>query len=332
MTKDIQISQNVLPARGLVVDGTEPCGSRDVLSVVRAAVSRVEVVSAAPELDSIDLDAFDFVVLTHDRKAHQKSPSLVRQFQTCIRRNQLLLHCPDATEQQLAEFILDLRVGHLFAYEDFLHADELYATIQKMVKRDVFGPEQYFARGAQRKTYELRSSKTVREASKVARDFAAEVGIPSRICDNYSLVAEEFLSNALYNAPVEPDRSPRFDDISRSHDVTLNEDEVVVLTLIRDGERIGMSVRDPFGSLATKEVLDYLGSCFRKSTDKISWSNQGAGLGLYQSLQRLSHLVVNLEPGSQTEMIGLISIQDCYADFASEGRAFNLFVRDSDDH
>lgn len=329
MTNEIQISQNIVPARGLVLESAEDSRSRDLLSVIRAAVARVDFASASDDLDSLDLDEFDFVVLIHDQAAPQKCKSLVQHFDRHVRRNRLLLYCAGTTEEDLAEFLWDFRLGNLFAYEDGLHADELYTTVQKMVKQDLFGPEKYFSWEAQTETYQLRSTEKLRTASEFAREFSAEVGLPGRICDNFSLVTEELLSNALYNAPVDENRAPRFEEVSRSRDVTLDEGEDVEFTLIRDGERVGISVCDPFGSLAANDVLDYLGSCCRDSTGQISWSNQGAGLGLYQSFQRLSHLVVNLDPGSRTEIIGLVSLHDRYADFVSEGRAFNLFVRNS---
>ncbi|RYG65777.1 hypothetical protein EON77_18135 [bacterium] len=98
------------------------------------------------------------------------------------------------------------------------------------------------------------------------------------------------------------------------------------MTLCCDGRRLGVAVRDPFGSLRADTVLDYLTRCFRRGPDQIDAKEGGAGLGLYFTFEALSHFVINVSPGRATEMIGLLDVSGTFKDFARRGKSFNMFV------
>jgi hypothetical protein len=152
------------------------------------------------------------------------------------------------------------------------------------------------------------------------------VGFNLRITQGLAVVADELLTNCLYNAPTDDKGQPRYASFARTIAVELAENEVVELTIAYDGKRFGISAVDPFGSLPSMKVVDYLAKCFRRGDDQIDSKEGGAGLGLFKLFTLLQHFVVNIQPGVRTETIGLLEVTRSYREFATRGKSFNLFV------
>ena len=139
-------------------------------------------------------------------------------------------------------------------------------------------------------------------------------------------MVDEFTSNALYNAPLDASGCRRFAHLPRTQEVVLDEDEAVEVSFVSDGSRIGISVADPFGSLQVETVQAYLSRCLRRGDDQINNKDGGAGLGLYCSLESLSHLIINIKKNYRTELIGLLDVSGTHRDFASRGKSFSIFM------
>ena len=80
-------------------------------------------------------------------------------------------------------------------------AEELLATVQKLIRGDVFGLEKYMAWGAEVRSYTLEDARD-REAAvaALAKDVIA-VGLPDRVGSLVSVIADELIANALFIAP-----------------------------------------------------------------------------------------------------------------------------------
>jgi hypothetical protein len=93
--------------------------------------------------------------------------------------------------------------SHVVAHPMPILAEELLATVQKLIRRDVFGLEKYIAWGAEVRSYTLDDARD-REAAvtALAKDVVA-VGLPDRVGSLVSVIADELIANALYAAPVD---------------------------------------------------------------------------------------------------------------------------------
>jgi anti-sigma regulatory factor (Ser/Thr protein kinase) len=205
---------------------------------------------------------------------------------------------------------------------------ELRATVGKILDRDVFGLEKYFPAGIA-----LEMAKASDSSGKVAliasaEEFANRYRIQPRLATLFTTVVDEFVTNALYHAPVDPSGQSRYGHLPRSKPVRLEDGEEIAIAFACDGTRLGVSVRDPFGSLTEKLLIESLARCFRGGAGQFQEKSGGAGMGFFLSFQSLSQLVVNLDPGKRTEMIGLINVKGSYREFASGNKSFNLFIGD----
>jgi hypothetical protein len=200
------------------------------------------------------------------------------------------------------------------------------ATVAKLCGGVLPGLAPYFEAPWAEQRLKVRSSQQLGEAIEEAGAFASAAGAHPRMVAHFETVTDELLTNALYNAPVDQAGQHRYASTSRKVPVELTEQEAPEVTLRFSDGRLGIGVCDPFGTLTPARLLGHLARCFRKSKEQIEQKAGGAGLGLYQVLESLSHLVVNLSPGRRTEMIGLIDIRQPYRRFVGRGKSFNVFI------
>jgi len=98
---------------------------------------------------------------------------------------------------------------HIVAHPMPILAEELLATVQKLLRNEVFGLEKYIAWGAEVRSYTLEDTGERDDAvSALARDVVG-VGLPDRVGGLVSVIADELIANALYVAPLD-ERKQRY--------------------------------------------------------------------------------------------------------------------------
>ena len=205
---------------------------------------------------------------------------------------------------------------------------ELLATVSKILTGDIFGVERYLAPGAEVNEISVTGSHQKKDVVERLEAFAKESGCHVREAEAFAVAADEMVTNAVYNAPVDRDGRPRYAALSRRERVTLEPHEAVTVRYGRDGRRLCLATSDPFGSLRPEVVLDYLCKCFGRGEGQIDEKAGGAGLGLYTVLNLVHHFVLNIAPGERTEAIGLLEVSQSYRRFSTRAKAFNVFVRE----
>jgi hypothetical protein len=89
------------------------------------------------------------------------------------------------------------------------------------------------------------------------RDFVGVLQVPRRIAEMFGELAHELIANAMYDAPVDRHGEPKYAD-DRKAEIELAEHERPVVRIATDGSRLALQVRDPFGRLERRDVLDGL--------------------------------------------------------------------------
>jgi hypothetical protein len=242
-----------------------------------------------------------------------------------VEPHNLILYTQDPTRSTMVGALERLGLAQVLANNDGVDGEELYITLHKLLSGEVFGLDKYFSWGARAVQRKLQSSEEKQEAIETAIAFAQDAGLQQRLVDLFSLVAEELLTNALYDAPTNAKGEHRFAHYARSRAVHLSPGEEICMTLCCDGRRIGISVLDPFGSLEPGKIASYLVKCFRKGDNQVDRKEGGAGLGLFYALEAVSHLSAGIEPGRSTELLGLVDLRGTYRDFAAKGKSLTVF-------
>lgn len=189
-------------------------------------------------------------------------------------------------------------------------------------------PDAWLAQVTSEERATLNGSRDKHEVIANARAFFERLEIAERLVANACHIVEELVTNAIFNAPVHDDTGEHlYARRRRNEDVALPDGKRVELLLRADGERLAITVTDPWGTLAAADVHAYLAKGFRRGPDQVDKKDGGAGLGLYQVFDAASHLVVVIEPRVRSEVTALIEAGGTYREFAAESKSLNVFAR-----
>jgi DNA-binding response OmpR family regulator len=201
-------------------------------------------------------------------------------------------------------------------------AEELTITAHKLIHRDLFGAEKYLLWGTQLHVHTLTKST---ERSALVQQIADSVrsrGQSARVASMAQLVADELVSNAVHNAPVDSAGGHFRKDLARDTELELEGRHTVRLRWGCDARYLAIEVTDQFGTLDRDTILKSL------AKSDVRDSGGGAGMGIALSYRSCDHLVFNLSPGKRTEIIALIDVRYPPAERAPVS-SYNVFVERS---
>lgn len=295
---------------------------------LRRAIGEVIVLDSLEQVGS--LPPSSLVAVHYDTRVAAERTRLAEDFSTDARGPTLLLLSEKRARHDFAKLFGSHALTNMLVINgNAVNDNDLFVTVNKLRNGDIFGIEKYFAPGVQGHTLRVTTTAEKNWALNTITEYVGVLGIPPRLRMLIRNVADEYLTNALYNAPVAADGKRLYSNRPRTQPVALEPGQEIEFRFCYDGARFGVSANDPFGSLEPVQVQDYLAKDFRAGTDQVSEGTGGAGLGFFQILDSLSHFVINLEKGKRTEMIGLIEVSGGYRNFAEAGKSFNIFVAES---
>jgi CheY-like chemotaxis protein len=198
-------------------------------------------------------------------------------------------------------------------------AEELTITAQKLIRNELFGVEKYLLWGTDLSTTII--TKANQRATFVG-DLSEQIrarGQSARVASMAMLVADELISNAVHNAPIDAKGVHYRKELPRDTDLDLDERHQVRLRWGCDARYLAIEVTDSFGSLDRDTVLSAL------SKNDVRESGGGAGMGVALAYRSCDHLVFNLAPGKKTEIIALIDVRHPPTERLSAS-SYNVFV------
>ena len=182
-------------------------------------------------------------------------------------------------------------------------AEELIITVQKLIRRDLFGAEKYLLWGTElHETMLERGSQRTYLVEHIAEAVRAR-GQSARVASMAMLVTDELISNAVHNAPIDASGVHFRKDLPRDQEIELDDRHAVRLRWGCDARYLAIEVTDFFGSLDRDTILDALAKSDVRET------GAGAGMGVALAYRSCDHLVFNLSPGKRTEIIALIDVR-----------------------
>ncbi len=201
----------------------------------------------------------------------------------------------------------------------------ILTTVSKLITGDVFGIDKYLDWGADIRVSSVTHSDQRDDLIDEMGGFLRRLGVRKIFKIRAEMVAEEFLMNAIYDAPVNEDGTARYNHLPRTSPVQLIPEERAVFRYACDGFLLAVAVEDPFGSFSKEIALNYLESCYTGRAGSLNQNKGGAGLGLYQVMQMCDLFAINVAPGERTEMVAIFNIDPNYTKTTS---SFHYFNRD----
>ncbi len=202
---------------------------------------------------------------------------------------------------------------------------DLRATLQKLIRNDLFGVEKYLRTGSRIVSFPVTSSKDRDPLHSETGNFVTSCGLSQSLALTAKQIVQEMLLNAIYDAP---NAAGHHQVKERSgHPVDLAPEDRSRLQLGFDGEILAISVWDPFGLFKRETFFNYARKAlFRaNSEDIIDTKIEGAGLGLMTVYLKSHGLICNVDPGHGTEVIALIDTGTKIRDFEKIPRSIHYF-------
>jgi len=194
-------------------------------------------------------------------------------------------------------------VTNLLVHPMPILAEELTITAQKLLRGDLFGLEKYLLWGAHARELMLTRSSRRADLIETVSQAVRAAGQSPRVASSAMLVADELMSNAVHNAPVDQAGEHYRRDLPRDTDFALDERHQVRLRWACDARYLAIEVKDRWGTLTRDVILRAL------AQSDVRDSGGGAGMGLALTYRSCDHLVFNLAPGEATEIIALIDVR-----------------------
>jgi hypothetical protein len=237
----------------------------------------------------------------------------------------VVLHATAASEDYLPMLEERRFVRNLIAKNgEPLEPEELITTAEKILRGDLFGLDKYLLWGVSPLRIEIRGSHDKHLSVREVGAYAQRLGCNERTVGLVENIADELITNAIWNAPRDGAGRPKYASLPRRQPLELEPHEHGTLEFACDGNFIGIAQRDPFGSLTQETIVRYLNRCLVAPAPL--HSTAGAGIGLYRVFQSLSKFVVNIDPGRRTEVIALLDLRLNMKKFRGAAKSFHIFI------
>lgn len=234
----------------------------------------------------------------------------------------LLSHRPSNEEN--FNLIHKFNIKHLIGIKSNNLRGEIISVIKKLNGHKGFwGIESHLGDIKQKETLSISESRiSSHDVSRLIRKIDYSDYFDSPV-DYLDLVANELVSNALYNGPEQKREDYLKYPIDRTSPVSLKGTELVNFTIARDDNAIAICVQDCFGALTSQKVMNNLQRSFQEKT--VQQKKGGAGLGLYLIYSHANQLIFNFESGRKTEVIFIIEKNKRYKAYKERITSFHYF-------
>ncbi len=193
------------------------------------------------------------------------------------------------------ELARDYNIGNIVTKTAPFNFNEIGIFLKNILTGQIFGLEKY----VQGKIHKIniKTSKDLERANREVTDFMKN--------EEHKRKFRQALSEISINAFFYGAKNERGD---KKHlwkfDATLTDDEKVIISWAHDNEKSGVSVTDQKGRLRKEDILYWLERNMTKGEDGLSIGlKDNHGKGLFITRETIDRLIINIDPGKQTEII-----------------------------
>lgn len=125
----------------------------------------------------------------------------------------------------------------------------------------------------------------------------------NRIKNNIRLIADELITNVLYNGPSSSEENPEIVPIARKQEMNIGEKYGLIFSFIKD-DQVFIGARDQFGSLPIERTLKKLRKTFEQGIgDSLNTGIGGAGVGIRLSFDLSSSMTFIVDKWNMTTVM-----------------------------
>lgn len=314
--------------KSVLIASSDPATRRRIGAPLRSAGSDVVHVERTDQaVDLLRAQAVDLALLDHDSMSGQAA-----LLEAAADRVPVIVLSSKPDSSTLVELVCNHGVQNLLARRpgtgDRLALDpyEVLVTAEKIFREEIFGLDKYLPGfGVELRSMILTRADDRDVAVERILEFLRGLEVGRQMLSTIGVVADELITNAIYNAPRDDSGQPLYASTCRREKITLAPREYVRVQFGCNGQRFALAVNDKFGALTGDHLRSGLRRCL-SNEDQIEQKAGGAGLGLYMVLTSCSQLVINLEPGTRTEVIAGWDLEKRLRGIRAGGHSLHVFV------
>jgi hypothetical protein len=211
-----------------------------------------------------------------------------------------ILVLPELDVKWAAFYLQDPRVNHLLRKP--LDPRDLHIVLEKLDTGAIFGLEPFLPAQAGLRYRRITTYKDRCDALEELDEFAKRQRLRAQTRRSALSVTEEFLMNAMYQAPIDEVGTRLFRDVNPKARLHRKTPRPVSFRFTIHEKSLFLSVRDRYGSFSRSDLARYLLRC-ASSEVQIEEKTLGAGLGLYLITSLATKFVINILPGRVSEFV-----------------------------
>jgi hypothetical protein len=216
--------------------------------------------------------------------------------------------------------------GALIAGPEAIHAPSLLLALRKLLRGDIFGIEKYLAEATPIIDRELHISTERTDGLDDLTHALGERGLDPRFIARAVTIADEFITNAFYDAPTDESGEACYKYLPREEPLRAPASGPVRMSWGCDGRRLAIGVQDRVGSFGRSSLLRALTKAIAYDSAEIDLEREGgAGIGLFTVARAANEVIFNIKPGHRTECIGLINVHGPYREVVPTQRNIQAF-------
>lgn len=191
-------------------------------------------------------------------------------------------------------------------------------VIRAALGNKAFGLEQSLKKDTKIQKIAITRSTQKQDAVNAVRAFVLSAKFPTRTASIIANAVDELLMNAIFDAPVDETGRQQYATVSRSTDMPLEGKAQVELQVGFDGQVLGITAVDQFGSLDKQRLLSHISKIYVNEEYKVKTSVAGAGIGLATVFRSGGSFLFVSEAHVRTEVSVFFQRFDNYKQFKEQ--------------
>lgn len=220
----------------------------------------------------------------------------------------------------LSDILSELSPYHLIGLTDINALSDIKDFIMHLKSKALWKPEDLIADVEQLKEMKIKDSENYQENIDEMVEFLELSRCFKDFGNQLKHVANEILTNALYNAPIE-NGEYLYRDKTRTEKVTMKPGKEVDFKIFENDKKIVLYIKDYYGSLTKKNIEDHINNAQVKNKEG------GAGVGIYLSFRYCHKLIYNVISGESTEVMIVLNKFRRNKDYELIDKSFHFFIK-----
>lgn len=193
-------------------------------------------------------------------------------------------------------------------------------TVKATLAQRSTGLSSLLKAGSKIQVIKLTLSSQKYKAVEAVKAYLIAAHFQSRMATVIANAVDELLMNAMFDAPVDNLGKPLYTTTHRATDLKLEGKSAVEMHVGFDGQYVGISTIDHFGSLDKVKLLSHISKFYANEEYKVRTSTAGAGIGLATVFRSGGSFFFISESRVQTEVVVFFKRTDNFREFKDQFR------------